>query len=59
MTTPLEHFKKCGPFCTHVTWCRRCMDVFGFCGSKDCDGKPRWKRDEVVDENPCVELGSD
>lgn len=31
--TPAEHFKKCGPFCSHVTFCEECSEVHGTCSA--------------------------
>jgi hypothetical protein len=52
-----EHFKYCGPLCSHVTWCEHCMEVFGFCGRPGCDGRARWKKSVDPSDNPSIELG--
>lgn len=43
--TPAQHFKRCGPMCTHVELCRDCANVFGLCDRHkgNPDGTYSWK----------------
>jgi hypothetical protein len=43
--SPLEHLRRCGPFCEHVVFCDECANVFALCRTHrhDPDAGVRWR----------------
>jgi hypothetical protein len=49
-----EHFRRCGPMCTHVEACPECVRLHWLCPKHrpNPDGTWQWKRARPEDKTP-------